>query len=175
MQELKYIRTDRNGTKYYYDWNCPRCGGAGRSDKWCFTGYECFDCRGTGKRAAPKVVKEYTPEHREKLAAKAAAKRAEKNEKLKAEGYLNKAKKYGFDENGVGYVYTGNTYEIKEQLRQGGAKFNVELHWISPRPIQGYECIEIAAADVFRFFEGYGWDLSYPQCKEWKQEHGLEW
>ncbi len=175
MRELQYIRTDKNGTKYYHDWNCPRCGGAGRSDKWCMTGYECFECRGTGTRAKPRIIKEYTPEHRAKLDAKAAAKRDEKNEKLKAEGYLNKAKKYGFNENGVGYVYTGNTYDIKEQLRQGGAKFNVELHWISPRPIQGYECIEIAAADVFHFFEGYGWDLSYPLCKEWKREHGLNW
>ena len=24
-----YVRTDKNGTKIYHDWTCPRCGGAG--------------------------------------------------------------------------------------------------------------------------------------------------
>lgn len=28
---LEYIRTDRNGTKIYHDWNCSRCGGAGQA------------------------------------------------------------------------------------------------------------------------------------------------
>ena len=28
-----YIRTDKNGTKIYHDWTCPRCGGAGYADK----------------------------------------------------------------------------------------------------------------------------------------------
>ena len=27
---------------------CPRCGGAGRSDNWYATGYECFGCGGSG-------------------------------------------------------------------------------------------------------------------------------
>jgi DnaJ-class molecular chaperone len=28
---------------------CPRCGGAGRADKWAFTGHVCFRCGGSGK------------------------------------------------------------------------------------------------------------------------------
>jgi len=31
------------------DGKCTRCGGAGRSDKWCKTGYTCYKCNGSGK------------------------------------------------------------------------------------------------------------------------------
>ena len=36
------------------DGKCTRCGGAGRSDKWCQTGYTCYECNGSGL-AQPKV------------------------------------------------------------------------------------------------------------------------
>lgn len=35
--------------KHTYQDVCSRCGGAGASDKWMFTGRVCFDCRGNGK------------------------------------------------------------------------------------------------------------------------------
>ena len=88
-----YIRTDKNGTKYYYDWTCPRCGGAGYSDKWLYTGKVCYECGGTGKRFSAKVIKEYTPEYFAKLEAKRQAKAAkEAEEKAKAKA-AKKAKK----------------------------------------------------------------------------------
>lgn len=31
---------------------CPRCGGAGRSDRWIATGSTCYECEGHG--AIPK-------------------------------------------------------------------------------------------------------------------------
>lgn len=34
MAKIVYLRTDKNGTKYYANYTCPRCGGAGGSDKW---------------------------------------------------------------------------------------------------------------------------------------------
>ena len=176
MQELEYIKTDKNGTEYYNDWNCPRCYGEGYNAGWRVYGSECFMCCGSGRRVKPKVIKKYTREYKAKLDAKAAAKRAEKVAQIKAAGYSQTARKYGFGENGVGYVYTGNTYEIREQLRQGGARFTDALHWVSPRPIEGYECIEIAAADVFKWFEGGDrWDLSNAKCEAWREAHGLEW
>lgn len=183
MQDRRYIRTDRNGTKIFHNYTCTRCGGAGRSDKWCFTGYDCYDCGGTGRRTRPKVEKEYTPEYRAKLDAKEAAraqakleKRAAEIEQRKADGYFKVAKKYGFNENGVGYIYTGNTYEIKEQLRLNGAKFSFALHWVSPRPIFDYPCIEINAADVMDWFDGCdNYDLSNEKCEAWREAHGLKW
>jgi len=57
---------------------CNRCGGAGRSDRWAFTGYTCFDCGGEGRRGEMSV-KLYTAEKLAKLnatQAKAQAKRA---------------------------------------------------------------------------------------------------
>ena len=33
MAKIVYLRTDKNGTKYYANYTCPRCGGAGGSDK----------------------------------------------------------------------------------------------------------------------------------------------
>lgn len=52
---------------------CGRCGGAGRSDKWAFTGYTCFDCGGARFRGV-ETVKLYTAERLVKLdAAKAKA------------------------------------------------------------------------------------------------------
>ena len=78
---IKYIRTDKNGTKIFHDWTCPRCGGMGEADKWMFTGRVCYDCGGTGKRATPKTVKEYTPEYEAKLQARRRA----KQEKWEAE------------------------------------------------------------------------------------------
>lgn len=67
---LEYIKTDRNGTKYFRDWTCNRCGGAGGSDQWAYTGWECFECCGTGRSNRPRIVKEYTPEYWAKLEAR---------------------------------------------------------------------------------------------------------
>lgn len=67
------FKIDRNGTKYYLDWTCPRCGGAGGGPQWAYTGWTCYECAGTGERKDPKVVKEYTPEYEAKLAERRAA------------------------------------------------------------------------------------------------------
>ena len=71
---LKYIRTDKNGTKIYEDWECPRCGGQGWAGQWMYTGVTCFRCGGSGMRSTPRIVKEYTDEYAAKLEAKRIAK-----------------------------------------------------------------------------------------------------
>ncbi len=76
MAKIVYLRTDKNGTKYYANYTCPRCGGAGGSDKWAFTGWTCYECGGTGESPTPVIEKEYTPEYRAKLDER-ARKRAE--------------------------------------------------------------------------------------------------
>ena len=75
---MEYIRTDRNGTKYYADYTCQRCGGAGGSDKWRFTGWSCYECGGSGKSHKPMIIKEYTPEYEAKLAERRAKRAAKK-------------------------------------------------------------------------------------------------
>lgn len=71
------IRIDRNGTKYWADDTCRRCGGAGQRSEWYYTGLTCYECGGTG-HAAPRLEKEYTPEYAEKLAVQRAERAAKK-------------------------------------------------------------------------------------------------
>lgn len=65
-----------------YVGKCNRCGGAGGADKWAYTGWTCFDCRGSGK-GWPQHVHLYTCEELAKLnerKAKADATRAAKRQ-----------------------------------------------------------------------------------------------
>lgn len=131
MAKIVYLRTDKNGTKYYANYTCPRCGGAGGSDKWSFTGWTCYECGGTGERSTPVIEKEYTPEYRAKLderaRKRAEAKRAKQVEEFNSDR-LAIAEKYGFNTEGKIYVVTGNTYEIREELREAGAEVQAVLN-----------------------------------------------
>lgn len=145
-----YIRTDKNGTKIYHDWTCPRCGGAGMSDKWIFTGRVCYECGGSGKRHTAKIVKEYTPEYWAKLEAKRIAKaKKEEDERAKyaeehkeeiAEYHRRVIKSYyaqnGCGPDGTGYVLNGNTYPVKEKIRAAGGKWIYGV-WVCPEEITG--------------------------------------
>lgn len=173
--ELQYIKTDKNGTKYYYDWQCPHCGGAGTSDKWEYTGKTCWQCGGTGRRAKAKTVKVYTDEYRAKLDARAKAKREEKEAEAKAAGYEKIMGRYGFGENGIGYVYLGNTKPVIGYLKAHGARWNWTIRkWIGKEPMQGFNHIEIMASDVFDFFPVGRWDLSNPKLEAWEEAHKEE-
>jgi hypothetical protein len=67
------IRTDKNGTRYYNGTcKCDRCGGAGRSEMWAYTGYVCYKCGGNGRVADSWAIR--TPEYEAKLEAKRLAK-----------------------------------------------------------------------------------------------------
>ena len=153
-RELVFVKTDKNGTKYFHDWNCPRCGGAGMCDKWAYTGRVCFECGGSGERRIAKVVKEYTPEYWAKLEARRQAKAAkEAAEKAKyAEDHAEEIAAQQAEENrrifelrcaqngcgkdGVGYVLTGNTFKAKEEIKKNGGKWIYGV-WICPVEISG--------------------------------------
>lgn len=80
------FKVDRNGTKYYANWICPKCGGTGFL-KGCnhIGGGKCFDCNGTGRLPRPIIEKVYTEEYREKLdkqRKQKAQKKAEENLKF---------------------------------------------------------------------------------------------
>ena len=152
--ELQLFKTDKNGTKYFYDWKCPRCAGFGQADKWRYTGLVCFECNGTGKRSRAKIVKEYTDEYAAKLeerriarqkkyeeehAEEIAAKKAEQDRReaewqRKEEIRIFKAS--GCGENGIGYVLTGNTYPVKEQIKALGGKW-IYGAWVCPEEVKG--------------------------------------
>lgn len=71
------IRIDRNGTKYWADDTCRRCGGAGERSEWYYTGMVCYECGGTG-HSTPRLEKEYTPEYAAKLEGRRAEREARK-------------------------------------------------------------------------------------------------
>lgn len=82
------VKVYKNGTKEYIEEvRCDRCGGAGSSDAWKYTGMTCYKCGGTGRMAQRTL--EYTPEHEAELLKKremeAEKKRAEYEAWLKAE------------------------------------------------------------------------------------------
>ena len=148
--ELQYFKTDKNGTKYFYDWKCPRCAGFGSADKWRFTGSICFACGGSGKRNSPKIVKEYTPEYWAKLEAKRIAKEqkriaeaqkyaeehadeiAEQNRKELEKRYAD----FGCGADGIGYVLKGNTFQMKDQIKRAGGRW-IYGTWVCPVEMSG--------------------------------------
>lgn len=153
--ELKYVRTDKNGTKIFNDWTCQRCGGAGASDKWAFTGKVCYECGGTGKRRVPKIVKEYTTEYAGKLEKRRLIrlkKNLAENPPLSQEEMRELVKEnrkriwetQGFRKDGIGYIHSGNTYANRESLYKAGAKWNNFLKsYIAPEPVDGLKGITI--------------------------------
>ena len=144
---IKYIRTDKNGTKIFHDYTCPRCSGAGFCDKWIATGRVCFACGGTGERAKPKTVKEYTTEYWEKLNARRIAndkKKAESAPKYTEEEIAEITRQaierryadFGCGKDGTGYVLEGNTYKAKDQIKAAGGRWIYGV-WVCPAEIIG--------------------------------------
>lgn len=158
MSELQYVRTDRNGTKIFHDWTCPRCGGAGRSDNWWRTGYTCHACGGSGKRSTPKVVKEYTPEYAAKLEAKRLAKlEAKKPDEAEIRAAAEQARRtrwqdQGFAIDGIGFVHAGDTYPHKDAIRKAGGRWCSYIRaWIAPQRVEGLPGVrvtEVRAQDI---------------------------
>ena len=160
--KLQYFKTDRNGTKYYYDCTCSRCGGAGESDNWWRTGKLCYECGGTGKRRNPKIVKEYTPEYQAKLIERRKAKlqanepteeeKAEmqrRNEEAKVHQREMLFEEYGCDKNGHGFVYIGKTFKYKDLFRNVGGKWLQTFQfWICPERIKVDNAIKVIEVDI---------------------------
>ena len=182
--ELQFIKTDKNGTKYFYDWQCPRCGGAGFADKWIATGKTCWACGGSGKRSVAKIVKEYTPEYWAKLEARRIA-RQQKFEKdhadeiaqAKAERKEREAtwrkeqteylrNTLGCNSEGIGYVLTGNTFRVKDKIRSSGGKW-ISQAWVCPVEFtgNGIRCIKMDISGFVRpdgmIHEQYVRDIVY--------------
>lgn len=153
MQERKLIKTDRNGTKHYeVVKTCPKCQGFGRIGKFMqYHGGVCYDCNGTG--LLKWTEKEYTPEYKEKLDAKAKRKRARAEAERDAEweqtGRTEALSKLGFNAKGKTYKVLGNTFPIKDALKDAGARFNRLLGWHFTEDTDAYETIELDVKDLY--------------------------
>lgn len=166
-----YIRTDRNGTKYFADYTCKRCGGQGGLPQWIYTGYTCYECGGTGVAAKPEIFKEYTPEYAAKLEER-RSKAREKKRLERIEQIKNKLPEiyqdHGFSSEGKIYVVTGNTYEIREELKAAGAKwFSALRSWGFTEDTDKYPTVQIS------FDECYTVDME-TGCVNWNYDTGNE-
>ena len=176
----EYIRTDRNGTKIFHDWTCTRCGGAGESDKWIFTGRTCYECGGSGQSHKPAIVKEYTPEYEAKLKARREARAAkrlienppptqEELEAKAAETRRNNWKREGFREDGVGYVHAGNTWKNQDAIKAAGGRWSTPLHaYVAPKPVEGLAGIKITEVNAKDLCDMYGW-IDWKKAREIKE------
>lgn len=166
-----YIRTDKNGTKYFADYTCKRCGGQGGLPQWTYTGYTCYECGGTGVAAKPDIYKEYTPEYAAKLEER-RVKAREKKRLERIEQIKNKLPEiyqdHGFSSDGKIFVVTGNTYEIREELKAAGAKwFSALRSWGFTEDTDKYLTVEIS------FDECYTVDMETGYVN-WNYETGNE-
>ena len=151
----RLVRIDKNGTEIWEDWRCARCGGAGGADKWAMTGFTCFECGGSGLRSKPIIFKKYTPEHEAKLKAQRAKRQAERQAKWEAE-QREKAQELnarffsrnGFDAQGNIWCILGDTYFIKDELKELGCKFDYSLGWHCDHELAGYPQIKLTASQI---------------------------
>lgn len=145
MERLAYIRTDKNGTKIYHDYTCRRCGGAGASDKWYYTGKTCWECGGTGVNPArPQIVKKYTPEYEAKLEAKREARRQKQEQELRAKAeQLNAEFLAEYFPNGKMYIVANSSDCNIEELKAAGAKFFL-VYWYFTEAQEKFLTVSVA-------------------------------
>ena len=171
------IRIDRNGTKYYADDTCQRCGGQGQRSEWYYTGMVCFECGGTG-RSKQRIFKQYTPEYQAKLDAKRAAKfaaeeakraeeeakreqeRKEREEKLEAERLAKEAE-------------LAKERAISQYVGSVGQRITVDVQYVgSPyfkrRPFNAWNPDDFEYVYLHTFKDGNGNKII------WKTTSGLE-
>lgn len=155
-------RIDRNGTKHQEIITaCSRCGGAGKSSRWMYTGSVCYKCGGNGRENAKRKI--YTPEHQAKLDLQ-REKREEKKRQERIQQILDTVddynaefkKKYGYDQEKIFSVLSDNTYEIKDELKSAGAMWGGRaLGWyFSEKPLQ-WQTIELEVSLLIEF-DNYG-------------------
>lgn len=154
---------------------CPKCGGTGQ---YLHFGM-CYWCQGA--RGRTKWVKAYTPEEFDKYVSNQEKAKARREAKAKARFEENENKseenkniwlvKNNFDPlDPAIYIVFGNTYEIKEVLKERGGRFNPALNWHFRKPTEvpeGYQTVKVPFDSV------YNW---YPQQKyaEYKDLDELE-
>lgn len=138
---------------------CDRCGGTGAYQiPGVFVGV-CFQCNGNGRLS--KWVKAYNEKEYEryvKTQKRAKERKAEKEAARIADldnnSEANKAaclEKMGFKGDEI-YLVSGNTFEIKDYIKERGGHFNQDLNWYFTEKVElpeGHELVAVKIDDVF--------------------------
>lgn len=163
-QNAKIVKVDEETHKILISETCYKCGGSGMYViPHAFSG-TCFACNGFGK--IQKWVKGYTEEEYNRYMKQQArtkerkeqAREAARQEKLNNSEANKKEKliEWGYDpENPTIYLVVGNTYDIKDYLKEQGCKFDKALNWYSTTPIEVSGNYNIAKLS---FFDIYNWE-----------------
>lgn len=113
---------------------CSHCGGSGS-----YNGFgECFKCHGTGYEI--KDVRLYTNEEWDKIQKQKQidALAVAHNQETVVETVKTRwLKTNNFAINGPTYVVLGNTYPIKDKLKENGFRFSPDLLWHGPKKVEG--------------------------------------
>lgn len=150
---------EKNGKEYItVKEPCPRCGGTGVLTHFYHTDHGiCFKCRGGGY--FEKAVRIYTEKELARM-NKAKEQRREKAQKERHERQMRRQaewpQKNGFDDSGNTWIFVkGNTFAIKDSLKEIGYKFNHQLGWHGVECLEdlpeGYEIVQINFNEVYEF------------------------
>jgi len=163
-KENKLVRVDRNGTKHWESHVCPKCGGSGEIP--CYSHVEggvCFLCMGTGSKLHKWVVR--TPEYEIILAAR----RLKKLQKEIIGQRIAWLEWNNFNEEGFTWIAKGDTFSIKDELKEAGAKFNNILLWHFNHEYEN--SVKIHVLDFYvEILDGDGYDVSNDYIEEARDE-----
>ena len=147
----QYIRTDKNGTKIYHDFTCPRCGGRGGSESWIYTGWTCYECGGSGEVIKPRIIKEYTPEYQAILNARAAKRREKllvKAQEEKAEKQAAWKQEKGFVDDRIYLVGLEDSFSRKDEIKAAGGRYNECTGWYFSEYHAEFQTVEMTAEEL---------------------------
>lgn len=116
----RLIRTDKNGTQYWVDDRCPKCGGTGFIQCY-YDGGVCYQCGGSGYGQTSWKV--YTPEYQAKLDERRRLK-AEQDKAKFEENIAEYRKELGLAENGFCYIVMAKTFGKTDELKAAGGRYN---------------------------------------------------
>lgn len=166
------VKINEETHKAYIKETCDRCGGSGIIAARVENGHIvpipvdggiCYKCNGTGE--VQKLVKAYTEKEYEqymKARERARERQIEKEkarlQELESKSEENKKKtleKWGFNpEDPAVYLVTGNTFEIKDELKEHGARFNPALNWHFKEEVEvpeGHELVKVPFDEVYEW------------------------
>ena len=155
----RLIKIDRNGSKHFEGiTTCPKCGGLGLivhhmengkpSIQWTDGGI-CWKCSGAGKVLGTWI--ERTPEYQAKLDARRQAK--EEAKKAEHEAKLAEIRKEwltnnGFTAEGQTFIFLGDTFSKKEEIKEAGGRYNPSLGWHIDHQVEGFDFITANISEI---------------------------
>lgn len=175
----RLVKIDRNGSKHYEGMiECPKCYGRGLivhhmengrpSYQWTDNGV-CWKCGGSGKVLGKWI--ERTPEYEAKLEAKRRAKQEAKEAELQKkmdEIRIEWLKRNGFTEDGFTFLFLGDTYSMKDEIKALGGRYDA-CGWHIDHEVEGFQFLKVSKDEILMDSHwGFSFDsnLNYRKMRE---------